>query len=139
MVADEAGSPGGARIRELLAEGAELYNEGAFWEAHEAWEEAWLALREEGHEAPAAYLQGLILATAAFENLSRGKPAGFATQGAKALHRFREHEGHGTELGLADEAGFREALLEVYLTVQRRKLEDLDEVEAELPRLEITT
>lgn len=136
------GSDGGIgaadeRVRSLVAEGADLFNEGEFWEAHEAWEGAWHRLREAGEAELADLLQGLILATAAFENLRRGKPNGFATQGAKALTRMRHHEGLGSRLGMADEAGFREALLTLYLDVQRHKIEHLDELGDPVPTLEI--
>lgn len=124
-------------VRALVAEGAGLYNAGEYWEAHEAWEEAWHLLREAGEADLADLLQGLILATAAFENLSRGKPGGFATQGAKALARLRRHAGLGERLGLADEVGFYEALLDVYLLVQRRKLGDIEALEDPPPELRI--
>lgn len=45
-----------------LAFGAALYRRGLFWEAHEAWEQAWT--REQGQTRQ--LLQGLILLAAAF-------------------------------------------------------------------------
>lgn len=131
--------PVGDPVRELVREGADLYNRGAFWEAHEAWEDAWHTLRDEGETALGDLLQGLILATAAFENLRRGKPRGFATQGAKALTRFRRHEGLGAQLGLVDEVEFYEAFLEVYLQVQRGKIDTLDDDRVEAPTLTVET
>lgn len=127
-----------ARVRELVVKGAGEYNQGRFWEAHEDWEEGWHLLRGQGLTEQADYLQGLILATAGFENLSRGKPAGFQVQLAKALHRLRRHAGHGPHLGLADEEAFREALTDVYLDVMRLKIGDLDALAREPPRLELT-
>lgn len=124
-------------LRERLAEGARRYNEGAFWEAHEAWEEAWLALREEGREADARVVQALILASAAFENLDRGKPRGFAVQGAKALTRLREAPGRAEALGVANEAAFREGLTDAYLAGQRDRVEHLDELGVDPPRLTV--
>lgn len=123
------------RLAALIREGADRYNAGDFWEAHEDWEEAWLALREVGQAALADLVQGLILATAAFENLARGKPRGFATQGAKALHRLRRRGERLPELGVQEGQRFREELLEVYLDVQRKGIEELDELDAEAPRL----
>jgi predicted metal-dependent hydrolase len=43
--------------------GAELWNRGRFWEAHEAWEEPWRAAGR--HTAAGRLLQGLILRAAA--------------------------------------------------------------------------
>ncbi len=127
-----------AEVRSLVAKGAAEYNAGRFWEAHEDWEEAWHLLRDDGQGDRADHLQGLILATAAFENLSRGKPAGFRVQMAKALHRLRRHADLWHDLGLADEAAFREALLDVYLDVMRQKLTDLDGLTQDPPHLELT-
>lgn len=121
-------------LASLVEEGAQLYNQGAFWEAHEAWEEAWLAIREED-EALGALVQGLILATAAFENLSRGKPRGFATQGAKALHRLREHGNRLPELGVREGQRFTDELLATYLDVQRLGIDVLAELAIDPPRL----
>lgn len=133
----EPASPTDDRVEALVAEGAELFNRGEFWEAHEAWEVAWHSLRDAGASDLADLLQGLILATAAFENLDRGKPRGFAVQGAKALSRMRRHEGLGSELGIADERGFYEALLDVYLRVQRERIGDLDALPVDVPELRI--
>lgn len=115
-----------AELLALLAEGAKLYNAGEFWEAHEAWEQAWIELKEADREQLADLLQGLILATAALENLERGKPSGFATQGAKALFRLRENGERLSELGVRNGKAFREGLLDLYLEVQRRKLHSLE-------------
>lgn len=46
---------------EALARGADLFNRGQHWEAHEAWEELWLALEDE----PKVFVQGLIQVAAA--------------------------------------------------------------------------
>lgn len=46
---------------EELARGAELYNRGLHYEAHEAWELLWLELEDE----PRRFVQGLIQAAAA--------------------------------------------------------------------------
>jgi len=52
--------------REALREGARLFDEGAFFEAHEAWEERW---RVETDEASRRLLQGLIQIAAGFHKL----------------------------------------------------------------------
>ena len=46
--------------------GARLHEEGAYWQAHEAWEGLW---REERGENTRLLLQGLIQVTAAFHKL----------------------------------------------------------------------
>lgn len=43
-------------------EGKKLFNEGKFWEAHEAWEEVWKEREEEGR----IFFQGIIQAAAAY-------------------------------------------------------------------------
>ena len=50
----------------LLARGARLFDEGAFFEAHEAWEEQW---RVETDETRRRLLQGLIQVAAGFHKL----------------------------------------------------------------------
>ena len=47
--------------RQALERGAELFNRGLFWEAHEAWEELWLTLEDQ----PKLFVQGLIQVAAA--------------------------------------------------------------------------
>ncbi|MGZ3423863.1 MAG: DUF309 domain-containing protein [Polyangiales bacterium] len=51
---------------EPFAAGTRLFDEGAFFEAHEAWEERW---RTEQDEARRRELQGLIQVAAAFHKL----------------------------------------------------------------------
>ena len=52
-----------AGAAEAFRRGAELWNRGRFWEAHEAWEEPWRAAGR--HTAAGRFLQGLILLAAA--------------------------------------------------------------------------
>jgi predicted metal-dependent hydrolase len=54
------------RWTDSLRRGARLFDEGAFFEAHEAWEEAW---RPETDPARRTLLQGLIQVAAAFHKL----------------------------------------------------------------------
>jgi predicted metal-dependent hydrolase len=46
---------------DALPRGADLFNRGLHWEAHEAWEELWLELEDE----PRLFVQGLIQVAAA--------------------------------------------------------------------------
>jgi aminoglycoside phosphotransferase (APT) family kinase protein len=63
----------------------DLFNAGAFWEAHEVWERLW---RVETDAATRNRLQGLILAAAACLKLSLGRRAAFATLAARAQARL---------------------------------------------------
>lgn len=56
----------------FLDRGIDLFNRRLFFEAHEAWEDAWRA--ESGDRA--LFLQGLIQVAAAFVKLQRGAPSG---------------------------------------------------------------
>jgi hypothetical protein len=51
-----------------LAEGVKLFNAGAYWESHEAWEKVWQRHREPWR----FFVQGLIQAAAAHHQLRRG-------------------------------------------------------------------
>ena len=63
--------------RATLAEGRRLFNDKRFFEAHEAWEAAWL--REKADPDAAALLQGLIQVAAAFHQaLDRRNASGCA-------------------------------------------------------------
>jgi predicted metal-dependent hydrolase len=49
-----------------FANGMRLHNEGAHYEAHEAWEELWLEESDDGYRL---FLQGLIQVTSAFHKV----------------------------------------------------------------------
>jgi len=57
----------GLPLTELRA-GAVLFDRGAWWEAHEVWEQAWHRL----HGIPRHYLKGLIQVAAVNWHISRG-------------------------------------------------------------------
>lgn len=60
----------------------DLFNEGFYWEAHEAWESFWHAL---GRTTPEAhFVQGLIHMTAACVKVREGKPAGVQRHAQRA-------------------------------------------------------
>ena len=58
--------------RRLLSRGRALFDRGAYFEAHEVWEAAWLGERGDTRRP----LQGLIQIAAAFYKLSRGDAPG---------------------------------------------------------------
>jgi predicted metal-dependent hydrolase len=55
-----------AEWNDSLARGARLFDAGAFFEAHEAWEEHW---RREPDQARRTFLQGLIQVAAGFHKI----------------------------------------------------------------------
>ncbi len=66
--------------------GVDLFNHGYYWEAHEAWEQAWHACGRRGDVGD--LLRGLIhLAGAGFAT-RRGKPAGRRRHARLAAERF---------------------------------------------------
>jgi predicted metal-dependent hydrolase len=74
-------------IDEKFRKGLEQFNRGRFFEAHETWEEIWLA----SPEPERAFLQGIIQVAAAFHHYTRGNPAGAESlleAGLKKLDRF---------------------------------------------------
>lgn len=54
--------------------GADLYNHGYLWEAHEAWEGQWHASKKD--EVQAKHVQGLIQCAAACLKITMGEPRG---------------------------------------------------------------
>jgi predicted metal-dependent hydrolase len=84
---------------EHLRDGIRLFNEGRFWEAHEAWEEAWLA--EDG--LTRLWLQGLIQLTAAFhKGLRMGHLPGMARLFEQAAEKFEHIRAHSNIYGGLD-------------------------------------
>jgi uncharacterized protein len=83
--------------------GITLFNRGRFFEAHEVWEEIWLAEGEPGK----AFLQGLIQVAAAFHHAQRRNTRGMKSllaAGLAKLSRFpSNHRGIGVAV-LCEEA-----------------------------------
>ena len=76
-------------LRDSLERGAALFNTGKFWEAHEAWEEAWLELENEEK----LFLQGLIQVAVR----AAGAKSEFRFDGTRFLsgwcgHRFAQRD-----------------------------------------------
>jgi uncharacterized protein len=72
-------------VEEYFRLGIDLFNQGLFFESHEAWEQAWL--RSSGQEK--LFYQGLIQAAAAILHAQRGNLAGCGTLCAKAIDKLR--------------------------------------------------
>jgi uncharacterized protein len=83
--------------------GVALFNQGEFFQAHEVWEEIWLA----EDEPEKAFLQGLIQVAAAFYHAQRGNAGGMKSLlavGLLKLSRFpNDHRGIGVA-ALCEEA-----------------------------------
>lgn len=108
-------------VPSLLREGAAHYNGARFWDAHEAWETAWHSLRAAREADQAAYVRGLILVTAAFENATRGKGEGSKRQLAEGLHALLSHPEAAAEVGVQDAETFHAALVRIHLDMARRR------------------
>ena len=74
--------------------GIDLFNEGYYWEAHEAWEPLWHALGRRGPRADA--IKALIKLAAAGVKVREGQPRGVATHAGRVAALF---EGVAREVG----------------------------------------
>lgn len=74
--------------REHLREGVELFNAGRYWHAHEAWEQAWLAMPEGPAGDAEIILRGLIQLAAAQHLLGDGRRDGAASNLRKAHEKL---------------------------------------------------
>ena len=73
-----------AQDRTDFHRGIRLFNQGKFWEAHEAWEAVWLRHPEDGR----FFIQGLIQLAAAYHQLRRGIHRGFRIHLRRAQERL---------------------------------------------------
>ncbi|HTY55449.1 MAG TPA: DUF309 domain-containing protein [Candidatus Binataceae bacterium] len=78
--AKSADNAGAKSIAEFYEEGIDLFNQGRFFECHEAWEDAWK--RSAGGEK--VFYQGIIQAAVAILHVQRGNLDGAARLRAKA-------------------------------------------------------
>ncbi len=67
--------------------GIDLFNHGFYWEAHETWEQVWIACGRSGREAD--FLKGLIKLAAAGVKLREGRPIGVQRHAARARELFQ--------------------------------------------------
>jgi predicted metal-dependent hydrolase len=82
--AKSAGKPVSKSIAEFYEEGIDLFNQGRFFECHEAWEEAWK--RSGGAEK--IFYQGIIQAAVAILHVQRGNLEGASMLRAKAIAKI---------------------------------------------------
>lgn len=76
----------GWRTNEEYLYGADLYNHGYLWEAHEAWEGLWHPAK--GDAVLADFLQGLIQCAAASLKVRMEQPRGLAKLGEQGTARL---------------------------------------------------
>ena len=60
----------------LFIEGCNLFNDGKFWHAHEAWEDLWKSLKPLGKKVETDAVQGIIQIAALLYNYERKKIRG---------------------------------------------------------------
>jgi hypothetical protein len=88
----------------------DLFNEGFYWESHEAWESFWHALGRTSPEAQ--FVQGLIHLAAACVKIREGRPEGVRRHTQRARTLFGDLGAasigdagiHAADLGLAPES-----------------------------------
>jgi hypothetical protein len=74
------------KCREYLF-GIDLFNHGFYWEAHETWEQLWIACGRSGREAD--FLKGLIKLAAAGVKVREGRPIGVQRHASRARELFQ--------------------------------------------------
>ncbi len=94
-------------IPEFFDEGIDLFNEGKFFECHEAWEEVWK--RSSGDEK--LFYQGIIQAAVAILHAQRGNLTGAASMYAKASAKLDHLPSEHMGLALGD---LRDALMDFF-------------------------
>lgn len=76
-------------MRSEMLGGAQLFNAGEYWEAHEVWEVPWNAAKQRSDLKEANYVQGLILLAAALhKRWHYGNVTGGQRNYDKALRRL---------------------------------------------------
>ena len=78
----------------LFIEGCNLFNDGKFWHAHEAWEDLWKSLKPLGKRVETDAVQGIIQIAALLYNYEREKIRGVVNMASKLLVRLSGVE-HG--------------------------------------------
>jgi hypothetical protein len=77
--------------------GFDLFDNGFYWESHEAWEAAWHAVGRRGWVAD--HLKALIKLAAAMVKHKEGRPEGVARHARRAIELFSNNqENHGDQI-----------------------------------------
>ena len=77
----------GWRVSSDYLFGIDLFNHGFYWEAHETWEQLWIACGRSGREAD--FLKGLIKLAAAGVKVREGRPIGVQRHASRARELFQ--------------------------------------------------
>jgi len=77
----------GWRVSSDYLFGIDLFNHGFYWEAHEIWEQLWIACGRSGQEAD--FLKGLIKLAAAGVKVREGRPIGVQRHASRARELFQ--------------------------------------------------
>ena len=85
-------------LAEFFEDGIELFNQGKFFECHEAWEEVWK--RSDGAEK--LFYQGIIQAAVAILHAQRGNLDGAASLYAKASMKLDPLPSHHMGIALGE-------------------------------------
>jgi uncharacterized protein len=91
----------------ILARGVALFNEGAYWEAHEAWEELWLRATPELRR----FVQGLIQLAAAWHHVGRGNRRGAERLFRSGLEKLTPYRPVHAGIDVSEAAALAEAQL----------------------------
>ncbi|HEY2107544.1 MAG TPA: DUF309 domain-containing protein [Candidatus Binataceae bacterium] len=103
-------------IEEIFQQGIDLFNDGRFFEFHEAWEQAWL--RSSGDEK--LFYQGMIQAAVAILHAQRGNLDGARTLWSKARDKLRPLPADYKEIALGELRGCLEVFFDRVLRVKNR-------------------
>jgi len=98
---------------ESLERGIELFNQGRYFEAHEAWETLWLNAEEPRDKR---FLQGLIMAAGAFIHYAKGECSGASILLSKSREALESGLNIHPEIRLPD---FLKALDTIHETFDR--------------------
>ena len=112
----------GLSAAELLQLGVELFNEGRFFEAHEAWEAVWL----EAEQPLRAFYQGLIQVAAAFVHLGRNEYPGTVKLLAEGTRKLEAYAGSFMGIDLAALVAGAKAARQRVVALGERRLGEFD-------------
>lgn len=73
--------------------GIDLFNQGGYWDAHDAWEELWQELGDEPEDDWEIVLRGFIQIAAGLHCLTEGKEEGARGHLKKGAAKLRLHTG----------------------------------------------
>jgi predicted metal-dependent hydrolase len=123
----------GMSHEELLHLGAERFNAGQYFEAHEAWEAVWLEAEREMRN----FYQGLIQVAAAFVHLQRNEYPGTVRLLDEGLRKLRSYPPETLGVQLAPLIAQARTVQQRVIEVGEHRLREID-LRA-LPQIEFAT